>query len=121
MSNESGADELSNKRPHEAGEDKVDEDPPDVSKKRSRGPDDCLNYEESDEEEFTPYTQANPEVVYESPKKKKVFAKKSVPKRSGGKKPRAKKAVVKSTKSSAASKGKFSGRCFYYLIALMIV
>ena len=112
MSNKNGADELNNKRPHESGENKVHEDPPDVSKKRPRGPEDCLDYDESDEEEFTPYTQENPEVVFVPPKKKIVFAKKSAPKRSGGKKPRAKKAVVKSTKTSASSEGKFSGVCF---------
>ncbi len=50
--------------------------PQDGSKKR--GPSDCL--EDSDEEEFTPFTQSNPELVFR-PSKKKIFARKSSSKR----------------------------------------
>ena len=49
-------------------------DPPEVGRKRAIGPDDCLNYESSDEEEFVPFTQ--------TPDPPKVFAKKSKVKRS---------------------------------------
>ena len=35
-------------------------DPPDIPKKRPRGPLDCLNWSDSEEEEFVPYTQSNP-------------------------------------------------------------
>ncbi len=42
---------------------------------RGRGPQDCLNWEESDEEEFVPFTQ-----IPEPPEPKLVFAKKSVAK-----------------------------------------
>ena len=44
--------------------------------KRSRGPLDCLNWDDSDEEEFTPFTQANPSPV-SSPVAPIVVAKKS--------------------------------------------
>ena len=68
------------KRSHGSG-DKPEEDPPDVPNKRGRGPSDCLDWSESDsEEEFTPYTQSNPEVHF-PPVKKKIFAKKSIARR----------------------------------------
>ena len=79
------------------------------SNKRSRGPEDCLNYEseEEEEEEFTPYTQ---EFLTKS-EPEQIFAKKSVAKRSSnlGKGSSAKKARVK----GGAKKSK--GKCFYYL------
>ena len=82
------------------------EEPPDVAKKRSRGPHDCLNYDESDEEEFTLFTQSNPEVVFEEPdpKPKLVFAKKSSAKKSSAKKSSKGKGAGKSSKSKNASK-----------------
>jgi hypothetical protein len=49
--------------------------------KRPRGPSDCLDWDESEEEEFTPFTQERPKVVFEEPKK--VFARKSKPKGKG--------------------------------------
>ena len=73
---------------------------------RKRGPADCLDWEDSDEE-FTPYTQENP-VPRFSPPAKKVFAKKSaakkvVSKKNGAKNARAEKAT------SSISKGKCLG------------
>ncbi len=47
-------------------------------KKRSRGPEDCLNWSDDDDVEFVPYTQSNAEII-NSPAKKKVFARKSAP------------------------------------------
>ncbi len=81
----------------------VDSDPPDdpgEKSKRSRGPSDCLDWDEYDDEdqEFTPYTQSNPEVVYPSPKKSPAV------KKSPGKKLKCKNAHMKSI-----SKGKCSG------------
>ncbi len=53
---------------------------PDVQIKR-RGPSDCLNWDEDDEdEEFTPYTQENPVIVHNIPQKS--FARKAVVKSS---------------------------------------
>ena len=81
-----------------------EEEPPDVAKKRSRGPYDCLNWSDSEEDEvFTPFTQENPPL---SPPK--VFAKKSVGKRSLVKKSSAKNSSAKnsSAKNSGASKPK---------------
>ena len=49
-------------------------DPPEVGQKRPRGPEDCLYYETSDEEEFFPFTQ--------TPEPPKVVVKKSKVKRS---------------------------------------
>ena len=88
--------------------------PPDVAKKRSRGPNDCLNYEDdSDEEEFTPYTQSNPDVMFmESESKPKlVFAKKSSAKKSSVKSKR--KGTGKSSKAKNGSKDGSSskGKC----------
>lgn len=84
-------------KPIEEGEGKAQEDPPDVAKKRPRGPSDCLSWSDSeDEADFTPYTQPNPEVVFVSPEK--VFAKKSAPKK-------AKNSKSKSSRSNS-SKGK---------------
>ena len=93
------------KRPLEA-EAKIEEErPPDIAKKRPRGPSDCLSWSDSDEEEFTPFTQENPE-----PKVVKVFAKKSLPKnaksglsKNGG-------AKSKGVKKSSDEKGKSSGK-----------
>lgn len=97
------------KRSNEEKE-KKEEEPPDVAKKRPRGPSDCLNWSDSEEDEFVPYTQSNPEVVY-TPPKKKVFAKKSVVKRSRGKAGCGKMAVSKSAGSKDVSKvkGKYPG------------
>jgi len=93
-----------------------DEAPPDTAKKRSRGPSDCLNYSDS-EDEFVPFTQENPEVVTSSTKK--VFAKKSAPKRSKSKNPRKSSSVSKGSKISTEDKGKCTGEIFYYLIVLI--
>jgi hypothetical protein len=88
-------------------EEKREEDPPDSVKKKSRGPSDCLNWDDdSDEEmEFVPFTQPRPVPVVE-PIKKKVFAKKSVAKSSSGK------VKGRSTKSSVKGKAKKSGNLF---------
>jgi hypothetical protein len=70
--------------------------PPDAAhdsgKKRGRGPEDCLDWSESEEEEFTPFTQTPEPSSNDKPKL--VFAKKSVVKSSckkvAAKKPRLK-------------------------------
>ena len=126
-------DDINRKRPCDEGSSSAVEDPPDVSKKRTRGPNDCLDWEDSDEEyEFTPFTQIPEDVPAASPKAK-VFARKSSAKISTGNKPAnkscakklsakkssaknvsAKKSCAKnsrsaSTDSSAVLKGTFSG------------
>ena len=89
-------------KPSKDGETKVQEDPPDVAKKRPRGPSDCLSWSDSeDEEEFTPFTQANPDPKV-SPQK--IFAKKSAPKMA--KNSKAKDSRSKASASSNSSKGK---------------
>jgi len=80
-------------------------EPPDGSKKRARGPSDCLDWSESDEEVFTPFTQA---FTPTSPPPKKVFRKKASVKKSGGKKAGGK-AKSKSS-SSSVLKGKSLGK-----------
>jgi hypothetical protein len=80
-------------------EDGAGSDPPDVIPKRSRGPADCLNWDESDKEEFTPYTQENPQVVFPTPEKK---MKKKGAKNLG-------------VKKSSGSKGKMIGNLFCFL------
>lgn len=70
--------------------------------KRRRGPEDCLNWE-SDEEEFTPFTQERIFTSVEKDQGRKVFAKKSVVKgvarKSASKRPR-----LKSHEVNAAGK-----------------
>ena len=103
------------KRPHVSGE-RVDDEPPDVAKKRPRGPSDCLNWSDSEEEEFVPFTQSNPEPVIEPVKK--VFAKKSAPKNSGTKK-QASKGSSRKGKSAGVpdiSKPKISGINGHFII-----
>ena len=102
-----GLDQPDGLKNHDSGKSTVDENVTDglvqanSSKKRSRGPEDCLNYE-SEEEEFTPFTQ---EFLVNS-KPEQIFAKKSVVKRSGNecKGSSAKKARVKGI--GKKSKGK---------------
>ena len=103
------------KRAHVSGE-KGDDEPPDVAKKRPRGPSDCLNWSDSEEEEFVPFTQSNPEPVIEPVKK--VFAKKSAPKKSATKNPVSKGPWKgKSRGRSDSSKSKMSGKwCFYLTV-----
>ena len=85
--------EGNSKRPPDPNEDDDQEADP----KRARGPSDCLNWDSESEEEFTPFTQSS------SPPKK-VFAKKSAPKRVGEKK---KKNRAKNSKGlSSSAKGK---------------
>ncbi len=57
-------------------EEKREEDPPDSVKKKSRGPSDCLNWDDdSDEEmEFVPFTQPRPVPVVEPIKKQQTPA-----------------------------------------------
>jgi hypothetical protein len=70
---------------------------------RKRGPADCLNWDESDEDEvFTPFTQTPEAVTVEIPKKK-VFARKSTAKSSTTKKVSAKKSCAKSSSSGGSS------------------
>ena len=83
------------------------------SKKRARGPEDCLNYESEDEEEFTPFTQeflpsSEPEETC-AKKSEQVFAKKSSVKYSGigSKGSTTKKARVKSAKKSKGKRYSF--------------
>lgn len=98
------------KRSHEAGE-----GPPEVVPKKGRGPSDCLNWDdESDEEEFVPFTQAR-EFVSREPTKV-VFAKKSVAKKPLVKNGRGKKGAGKSStdKKKSEAKGK-SGEPFIEL------
>ncbi len=82
----------------------VDEEPPEdrgENSKRSRGPSDCLDWDEYDDEDevFTPYTQSNPEVVY--PSAVKLSGKKLKCKNGKGKK--------------SISKGKCSGNLLFGL------
>jgi hypothetical protein len=74
-----------------------------ASRKRCRGPQDCLDWDESDDDEvFTPFTQSNPVIIESEPEE--VFAKKSAPKKMcGRKKSSAKKSSAK--KSSEISFG----------------
>ncbi len=89
------------------------EDEPDLATKRPRGPSDCLDWEDS-EEEFTPFTQERPVDLF----KEVVIAKKSAPKRSFAKgvsstKPRRKDNRSK-IKSSGKKKSKLSGDYFFF-------
>ena len=86
--------------------------------KRPRGPLDCLNWSDSDDEEFTPYTQANPSPV-SSPVAPIVFAKKSSGKVS-------KKVNVAKNKKfgnglSASRKGKSLGELMFLLRSKFVV
>ena len=83
-----------------------EEDPPDTTKKRPRGPSDCLDWSDS-EEEFVPFTQENPEVVTSSAKK--VFAKKSAPKRSKNSEAQKSSSGSRRSKYSSKEKGKSAG------------
>ena len=98
------------KRPMEVDETEAaieSNEPPDVAKKRPRGPSDCLDYDDSDEEEFTPFTQSNPEPVFVvSPKK--VFAKKSAVARSAKKVSKKESSSKKSSKKGASYKNSSS-------------
>lgn len=80
-----------------------------LKKKSSRGPSDCLNWE-SDEEEFTPFTQERPERFYAKSVAKKSSAKRGVPK----------KGVVKNAGfkkgSGSKKKGKSLGKCFFLIL-----
>ena len=81
----------------------------DVTHKRPRGPFDCLNWsEDEDEEDLGPYTQLPEPVEEPPPSPKKVFAKKSVAK-NGETKNGAKNASSKKASSSKA-KGKSIGK-----------
>ena len=97
------------------------EEPPDRGKKRPRGPYDCLNWSDSDEDEvFTPFTQENPplsppKVFAKKSSAKKGFAKNSSAKNSSAKNSSAKNAsaknsgVTKRKKLTAKEKGKSIG------------
>ena len=94
----------------------------DKAKKRSRGPDDCLDWSDS-EEEFVPYTQSNPEPAYVAPKKAKnrspknpVASKSSASKSSATKSSARKSSTKKSSakKSSDQSSEKPEGRRFAF-------
>jgi len=98
--------ESDRKRRHEFDGQHV-EDPPDLVKKRPRGPSDCLD-DDSEEEDFVPFTQISPEVVC-SPEKKKVFAKKSMVKRSYSKGSGGKKSIKKTGNSKMKATTNFSG------------
>ncbi len=74
------------------------EDDPNVGEKRPRGPADCLDWDES-EEEFTPFTQ---ERIFTPRVQEPVFAKKSSAKRS-------KKGKSKGNGSKCKSSSKKSG------------
>ena len=81
---------------------------PGNGQKRGRGPADCLDWnDESDEEDFTPYTQENPvPIVVETVSKKS----------SGGRsKKQAKKSCAKN-KVSNASKGKCLGKVMLFVL-----
>ena len=68
---------------------------PGNGQKRGRGPADCLNWEEeSDEEEFTPFTQENPVLEVVEP----------VPSKSSGGRNKKKKALDKAGKHVVAKK-----------------
>jgi hypothetical protein len=97
-----------------AGDKRHVDDPPDVSKKRPRGPYDCLNWDDSDEDEvFTPYTQENPKVVHTPIK---VFAKKSSGRKGGSKKSSTKINRAKNSGSSRSKeKGKSLGKCILFV------
>ena len=86
------------------------EDVPDVVKKRPRGPSDCLE-DDNEEEEFVPFTQESPAVIW-SPEKKKVHVKKSVIKGLGSKgiggKKSSKKSDFAKKKGTAESSGNYN-------------
>jgi hypothetical protein len=81
-----------------------------IPAKRGRGPSDCLDWDDSDEGEFTPFTQERPELFWSPPtestpvkKVKKSASKRAVKsskKSSGG------------TRKSSAAKGKSLGETF---------
>ena len=97
-----------------------EEEPPDPTLKRPRGPYDCLNWDDSDEDEvFTPFTQENPPI---SPGK--VFAKKSSANKGSAKKSSVKNSRAKNRKKSTSKeKGKSLGmfvlHCFYVCVLLI--
>ena len=110
--------EGSSKRSLEEDEEQV---APVTSTKRPRGPYDCLDWSDSDDEPFTPFTQSNP-----SPPK--IFAKKSKAKNVGSKKSSkgkgvSKKSVAKNSSNKDGSvvsklKGKSLGN--YLLLCNMV-
>ena len=110
-SSEKNANEGCSKRTLDPGDPKVCDDPPDLPKKRSRGPMDCLNWDDSDEEEFVPFTQSNPEVVWETPPRlpvEKAASTVSRAKNSAAKNGRGK-------KSASIAKGKSLGKQLSYI------
>lgn len=74
------------------------DDDPDIPNKRSRGPNDCLDWDMSDEEEFTPFTQGCPDIRWPS-QEEKTTSKKSSSKNSSEK-----------GKGKGKGKGKRSGK-----------
>ena len=118
--------EGSSKRSLEEDEEQV---APVTSTKRPRGPYDCLDWSDSDDEPFTPFTQSNP-----SPPK--IFAKKSKAKNVGSKKSSkgkgvSKKSVAKNSSNKDGSvvsklKGKSLGnylllRNMVFLLSLIVI
>lgn len=81
-------------------------DRPQGAQKRGRGPEDCLNWDDSDEEEFVPFTQAR--VFTPRCEPKRVYAKKSVVKGSAKGNP-AKKSRGKAPKKTSAGEIYFCG------------
>jgi hypothetical protein len=90
------------KRNHDSDGKSQSEDSTDCAK-RPRGPYDCLNWDDDSDEEFTPFTQSNPEGVPPTPPKK-VFAVKSSAKSSS------KSSVKRSSKSSVNAGAKKSSK-----------
>ncbi len=81
----------------------------DVAKKRPRGPYDCLDWDESDSDEFTPFTQSYSEES-RFPPPATVFAKKSDPSPGCKGKASAKTVAKSSAKASAKSGAKSSAK-----------
>jgi hypothetical protein len=114
MADEIHNDNVSEKKRSHEGDGKHEEDVPESVKKRARGPSDCLEWDDdSDDEEFVPYTQVSPEVTV-SPEKKKVFARKSSAKTGrskGGRGKKSRKGNDKPKKDSCESSGRVIFKC----------
>ena len=122
----------------DGGKKRSGEDPPDQGSKRPRGPADCLDWSDSDDEcEFTPFTQENPVRIEpdvtsaKSSSAKSSSAKTSSAKTSSAKTSSAKKTSAKTSvgqlsfarKSSAASvsKSKSKGKCLGNVLSFVLV
>jgi hypothetical protein len=103
-SSESGIKRRDNSADNEKGQ---SEEVPDVPTKRPRGPFDCLDWDDSDEEEFVPFTQSYSEESRfppRAPSPVAVFAKKSSAKGKGLAKKKGPQSLVKTSGRKASAK-----------------